>query len=288
MSSKNILCIDDEKGVRDGVKFGLDVPGENIFDNYKEGIERLTSPDFLCDLVITDLSANPADFSRNGTTVLDAAVATHDDLPCIVYTGNAEEKDNELVNLARTYPHTTILWKPSDLNDLRGLVSDLLQSHNPKRKEKKQPYIFVVEDDPFIPQLLKIFFDKNGFSYQMESNCRASLPKIIESKPDLLLMDVMNQSYHGDDLLDALLLQGYKVPTIVMSGTPNNLEVKRSVYHAQRMLTEEQRQQLGMPLTQWPDQVDLKGSTQMPYFLLKPFDLKELSYSIGQVLEVTE
>jgi DNA-binding NtrC family response regulator len=282
----NIICIDDEKGVRAGFKYSLNVPQDNIFDNYKDGIDRLSSPDLLCDLVITDLSPNPADFSRNGITVLDAAVQTYDDLPCIVYTGNAKENDNPLVQKAKTYANTHILGKPCNLTDLRGLVSKLLAEHHPKKKEMKKSSVFVVEDEQPLYHLLEIYLNNKGYILNMDKSCRTSLSQIKHLKPDVLVLDVMNDKYHGDDLLENLFEQGYRIPTIIMSGTPYEKEVIRAIYHTQRMYSPEQRESLSIPFNEWPGDVNVFQSGNP--FMLKPFSPSELIKYINKVLEVTK
>ena len=80
----NILIIDDEKNIREGLAEALELEGYNTFiaENGKIGLERISKGDI--DLVITDLRMPEI----TGEMVLEKVVAENPSVPVIVLTGH--------------------------------------------------------------------------------------------------------------------------------------------------------------------------------------------------------
>jgi phosphate regulon transcriptional regulator PhoB len=53
-----------------------------------------------------------------------------------------------------------------------------------------KPYIFIVEDDPDIAELLQFNLDKEGFRVKVESNGEKAYDMIMQKPPDLLILDL--------------------------------------------------------------------------------------------------
>jgi two-component system phosphate regulon response regulator PhoB/two-component system alkaline phosphatase synthesis response regulator PhoP/two-component system response regulator VicR len=55
----------------------------------------------------------------------------------------------------------------------------------------KQHEILVVDDDRDIRDSLKIILEKNGYTVRLAGNGKDALQKLVEQKPDLMILDVM-------------------------------------------------------------------------------------------------
>ena len=51
--------------------------------------------------------------------------------------------------------------------------------------------ILIVEDDERLALLTKDYFQKNGYSVDIESDGNRAIDKILETKPSLVILDLM-------------------------------------------------------------------------------------------------
>ncbi|NLM01202.1 MAG: sigma-54-dependent Fis family transcriptional regulator [Treponema sp.] len=116
----NILIIDDEKNIREGLSESLELEGYNTFlaENGKEGLERIAKGDI--DLVITDLRMPEI----SGEEVLAQVTTESPGLPVIVLTGHGSI-DNA-VEAMRNGAYD-FLTKPLNLDRLTLIVKRALQ-----------------------------------------------------------------------------------------------------------------------------------------------------------------
>jgi CheY-like chemotaxis protein len=150
------------------------------------------------------------------------------------------------------------------------------------------PYILIVEDDCQNREMYPKFLKGYPFRIETEQSCMVAARKIIiDEKPDLLVLDVMNEDFHGQDLLELLIETHNLVPAIVISGTPYENEVRMCVYYAQRTYTEQQRAALGITFNEDPKDVFLQCKSVKPIFLYKPIPKIDFIKSIEDVLRET-
>lgn len=94
----------------------------------------------------------------------------------------------------------------------------------------KQPTILLVEDDEELGQVYKARFEAESFIAIWVQDGEQALAKAVESKPDLILLDIMMPRVSGFDVLDILrntpATQHTKV--IMMSALSSDKDVARA------------------------------------------------------------
>jgi two-component system, OmpR family, alkaline phosphatase synthesis response regulator PhoP len=68
----------------------------------------------------------------------------------------------------------------------------------------KMDKILIVEDDGLMSRIYKRIFAAHGYSVDVAENGEEGLKKIKESKPDLVILDVMMPKMNGMELLKIL------------------------------------------------------------------------------------
>lgn len=116
----NILVIDDEKNIREGLAEAMELEGYNAFtsENGKMGLERIAQGDI--DLVITDLRMPEV----TGEQVLKKVTAENPGVPVIVLTGHGSI--DSAVDAMRNGAYD-FLTKPVNLDELGMVVKRALQ-----------------------------------------------------------------------------------------------------------------------------------------------------------------
>ncbi len=92
--------------------------------------------------------------------------------------------------------------------------------------EKKK--ILIVEDDKF---LLKLYSDKlmrEGFEVSMAISGEEGLSKVVQEKPDLVLLDVILPQKNGFEILSALKLNPAlkDIPVVVLTNLGQESDIK--------------------------------------------------------------
>lgn len=62
------------------------------------------------------------------------------------------------------------------------------------------PHILICDDDPVVHESLGLYFDNEHFTYSDAYDGQESLNKVFETKPDLILLDVMMPELTGLDV----------------------------------------------------------------------------------------
>jgi CheY-like chemotaxis protein len=80
--------------------------------------------------------------------------------------------------------------------------------------------ILVVEDDPYQAEALTIFLRKSGYDVVAASDGRAALNRVIERRPDLVMLDLFLPEMNGIELLEVLssYMRLKSLPVIVWTG----------------------------------------------------------------------
>lgn len=86
---------------------------------------------------------------------------------------------------------------------------------------RKTYKVLIVDDDILIRGMYSEYLRKNGFEVETSDSAEHGLEKIIRSKPDVLLLDIMMARMNGWQMLDyirnELGIDEYELPVIVMS-----------------------------------------------------------------------
>ena len=81
---------------------------------------------------------------------------------------------------------------------------------------KKQPLILVVDDDQEMLKVLNRSLETEGYNVALAEDGSAALTMMEESRPDLILLDVVMPGLNGFQILD-LIRQRSEVPVIMLS-----------------------------------------------------------------------
>ena len=69
---------------------------------------------------------------------------------------------------------------------------------------KAKPMILLVEDDEELASVYMARFEAEGFGTAWANHGEQALAKVLETKPDLILLDIMMPRVSGFDVLDIL------------------------------------------------------------------------------------
>ena len=89
--------------------------------------------------------------------------------------------------------------------------------------------ILLVEDEPLLGNLLSQRLEKEGFTVVLAHDGEEALAKLRESKPDLVLLDIILPKISGFELLETLQAdpQFEKAPVIIISNLGQESDVAR-------------------------------------------------------------
>ena len=169
----------------------------------------------------------------------------------------------------------------------------------------------VVDDEEGIREVITSLLETiPNLKIRTARNGSEAYTSIRTQKPDILYSDIRMPEMTGDQLLEALVTDGTKIPTLVMTGNPTTNEAMRAVFYSLQMYTEEQKRLMGLPsigsfqeceeyLGQLRRQdtlgnkksiakTDTNGEIyRIPFAILlfKPIDAKDLRYRTSQIQE---
>ncbi|HHU53375.1 MAG TPA: response regulator transcription factor [Clostridiaceae bacterium] len=83
--------------------------------------------------------------------------------------------------------------------------------------------ILIVDDDPHINELVKLYFDADGFDTYTCLDGNAALVKLEKIKPDLLILDLMLPGQSGFDVLRELRKTS-DIPVIMLTARSDTLD----------------------------------------------------------------
>lgn len=89
--------------------------------------------------------------------------------------------------------------------------------------------ILLVEDEPLLGNLLKQRLEKEGFEIVLARDGEEALARLRETKPDLILLDIILPKISGFELLETLQAdpQFERAPVIIISNLGQESDVAR-------------------------------------------------------------
>ncbi len=96
---------------------------------------------------------------------------------------------------------------------------------------RSRPRVLIVEDNSDIRRLYAIGLNRHGFEVKLAANGAEALERIVDEKPDVVLLDWVMPLMDGGQLLDRL--NGTDaIPVIVISGqtAPSELDPRIRVW----------------------------------------------------------
>lgn len=94
-----------------------------------------------------------------------------------------------------------------------------------------QKKILIIEDDNIIIKIIEHFLENEDYSVSVAQDGEVGLKKIIEDKPDLILLDIMVPSMSGLQLLEKLKedTQLSQIPIIIISSLSQDEDILKGL-----------------------------------------------------------
>ena len=95
---------------------------------------------------------------------------------------------------------------------------------------EKKKTIILVEDERIIANLIELKLERSGYEIKTVHDGKAGLDLILESKPDLVLLDIALPTLGGFDILDKLKEEKLlpDLPVIILSNSGQPIEIERA------------------------------------------------------------
>ncbi len=188
-----VLVIEDEPEVLDTLREMLIDLGWDVSTALDAEQGRAAVLSARPDVVILDLVLP----GRSGFDLLPDLQRDHPDLPVIAITATIQPEIERLVRAKGAFGY---LAKPIDLAALDALLTEALQRARVPRRT-----ILHIEDNAANVRLMEVLFEQRpGVRLLTARNARTGLSVALESRPDLILLDLHLPDMEGADLLRAL------------------------------------------------------------------------------------
>lgn len=117
--------------------------------------------------------------------------------------------------------------------------------------------ILVVDDEPDVVMIIKTTLQAEGYDVASATSGRDALDEAFESRPDLIILDVMMPGMTGFDVLRELKAneKTATVPVIMLTGVSERKKIQEAL------------------------------ESGIDYYVVKPFDFDDLLAKIKQALE---
>ena len=215
--ASTILVIDDDPTVHDLMRRFLTKEGFRvaIAPGGKEGIEM--AKELKPDLITLDVLMAEMD----GWSVLTALKADPviADIPVIILT-MFDDKEMGFALGASDY-----MTKPIN----RDRLVNVLRRHHHGGHQPCQ--VLVVEDEPSIRQMVRRVLEKEGWTVREAENGRAGLQAVAESKPAVILLDLMMPVMNGFDFVRELRKNKdwQEIPVVILTAKDLTVEDRQQL-----------------------------------------------------------
>lgn len=242
---KKILVVDDEKDIREIIRFYLEEDGYEVLEAEcgKDAI-RLAK-ELSPDLITLDIMMPGMDGFEVGRVLKDEPRTKS--IPIIILSVLEDRRDYRL-GIA------DYISKPFSKEELLRSVKAILGR---MKKEGGSNIILVVDDEPDIVDIIRFYLEEKGYEVKCAYDGLEALTKVKEVKPSLVILDIKMPGIDGYEVIRRLKKdENFKlIPVIVLTGTK---------------ISEKDRE-FGLRL----------GATK---YLTKPFTPKELIKEIEKLL----
>jgi twitching motility two-component system response regulator PilH len=123
-------------------------------------------------------------------------------------------------NLSTVQPHTSVYWARA--NWYHKTMND---------EQTQQQKILLIEDDPFLSELVTMRFKKDGIALDHVENAEAGLEKIKEQTPRLILLDIVLPGMGGFEFLKKIKADAETapIPVIIISNLGQKVEIEQGM-----------------------------------------------------------
>ena len=94
---------------------------------------------------------------------------------------------------------------------------------------KRVPKVLIVDDEPDVLLLLRIELEAEGYETLLAADGETAIRRILEERPDVVLLDVMMPVVDGWGVLQRLAEQRFDVRVIVLSAKASDSDVAHAL-----------------------------------------------------------
>ena len=216
MSQSNILIIDDNRDMADGLGMLLEDEGYQVTLAYNgcDGIKAFSAGHF--DLVLIDFKMP----DMNGVAVLQELRKKDSMVRAIVVTGYHLE---QLLAAVLDNGDVEILRKPFELECVSGILDRI----------GKENILLIVDDDPDFSGCLSAYLTGNGFKTWHAHNSQEAVDGVLSSPAEVLVLDLRMPIIYGLEVYLGLKQQGHTMKTIIITGCadeePDAVDILQSI-----------------------------------------------------------
>ena len=186
--------------------FGFEVVSFGELDQFRKAI-RSGHPDvIIMDVVYPGLPSGGTDVIREIQAGLERETPT-------VFISSQSDLPSRLAALRAG--SSAYFVKPVNITDLCTTL------HTLTTREVTEPYrIMIVDDDPLISEMTAVILEGAGMETRSLNDPLLALPRLLEFKPDLILMDMYMPGCNGMELAKAIrqIDTYFSIPIIFLSG----------------------------------------------------------------------
>ncbi len=211
MSHKNIVVVDDERGMTQLLKLELESEGFKVFSalDGKSGLELIQKihPDLaILDVMMPDL---------NGYEVLKRLKNEEStkNMPVIMLTAKGLEED---VQKGLDLGADDYIAKPFHGGLLIKRIRMLLNKFGGASRPKK---ILIAEDEPEMRKMLALELETSGYQVFEAADGQEAFKLAQDIKPDLIISDVLMPNMNGGELIKKIRETdfGREIPVMVLT-----------------------------------------------------------------------
>ena len=225
LSHRTILIVEDDPAVLEMLQVLFDDEGHRtlIAADGRAALELTAQTETKPDLVVADYNL-PNDL--NGLEMISALqVQLQHAIPAIILTGDIST--DSLRKIAR---HGCVhLNKPMRAPELMRLAQRLLTEprtgaqenvlpRSLHTEERRQPTIFVVDDDMAIREAMRDLLQENGYAVEIFADGPAFFEAYRPGSKGCVLVDALMPGMSGIELIERLESEGHELPAIVITG----------------------------------------------------------------------
>ncbi|KJF72878.1 histidine kinase [Agrobacterium arsenijevicii] len=224
LSSASILVIEDENGMRDLLKMGLEQMGYTVAatSTAAEALAIVRGLQFVPDVILADYNLHTG---GDGIAAIgDIRQALRRNVPALILTGDISSKALKAF-AQHEIPH---LHKPAKLKDVMQMVETLVVQQTGERVERRNEAenmetmtgrrIEIIDDELDIRDNLRALFEGDGWAVRTYASAEAYLADYKPDRSSCLLVDAYLPGMVGMDLLRLLKQRQHRFPVIVITG----------------------------------------------------------------------
>lgn len=221
MNHKNILLIEDDEILSELIVSSLAQKGYNVdvAGDGKVGVEKLlnTTPD----LILLDITMP----EMNGYEFLEHTKENKGMPPIIVVSNSGQPVEiTRVLELGVRDYVIKVNFRPSELIEkIEKVLAEPIMHDKENTKGDTTGCILLVEDDPFLKDLMSMQFAKNGLCVIHAMSGEEALDKLKSITPEIIILDILLPGKNGLEVLKEIKTaeKTKHIPVLVVSNFSN-------------------------------------------------------------------